>query len=51
MKIETTSPVVQNTEAKQAWSAPTLTTLAVSLDTLAMAAPGGDGGGPTSSLT
>lgn len=43
MKTENTSAAVENTESKQAWSAPTLTTLAVSLDTLSMATAGGDG--------
>ena len=45
MKTENTSAVIQNTEAKQAWTAPTLTTLAVSPETLANALTGGDSGG------
>ena len=44
MKTENTSAVIQNTEAKQAWTAPTLTTLAVSPETLATALTGGDSG-------
>lgn len=43
MKTEITSAAIQNSEAKQAWTAPTLTTLAVSLDTHGASATGGDG--------
>ena len=43
MKTENTSAVIQNSEAKQAWSEPTFTTLAVSLETNAAGMTGGDG--------
>ena len=43
MKTENTSAAIQNSEAKQAWTAPTLTTLAVSLETNAAGMTGGDG--------
>ena len=42
MKTEITSAAIQNSEAKQAWSEPTLTTLALSLETHAGTATGGD---------
>ena len=44
MKTEITSAAIQNSEAKQAWTAPTLTTLSLPLETHAMTANGGDGG-------
>jgi hypothetical protein len=45
MKNETAFAATDSTEAKQAWTAPTLTTLSLPLDTLAMGANGMDGGG------
>ena len=44
MKTEITSAAIQNSEAKQAWTAPTLTTLSLSLETHGNAATGMDGG-------
>ena len=51
MKNETISVVAANTEAKLAWTAPSLTALSVSCQTLAMAVSGMDGGTPTADLT
>ena len=45
MKTEITSAAIQNSEAKQAWTAPTLTTLSLPLETHGNANNGGDGGG------
>ncbi len=44
MKTEITSAAIQNTEAKQAWTAPTLTTLSLPLETHADVLNGGDAG-------
>ncbi len=44
MKTEITSAAIQNTEAKQAWTAPTLTTLSLPLETHATGNTGMDGG-------
>ena len=44
MKTENTSAVIQNTEAKQAWTAPTLTTLSLPLETHGAVAMGADAG-------
>ena len=44
MKTEITSAAIQNSEAKQAWTAPTLTTLSLTLETHAQGNTGADAG-------
>ena len=44
MKTEITSAAIQNSEAKQAWTAPTLTTLSLPLETHGAVAMGADAG-------
>ncbi|KAF0179310.1 MAG: hypothetical protein FD161_1409 [Limisphaerales bacterium] len=51
MKTETTSAAVETSAAKQPWTEPTLTTLALSLETHAQAMTGGDGMGAGTNLT
>lgn len=51
MKTETTSTAVETSAAKQPWTEPTLTTLALSLETHAQAMTGGDGMGAGTNLT
>ncbi len=51
MKTENTYSAVETTGSKQAWTEPTLTTLAVSLETQAMTTNGGDAGAAGMSLT
>ncbi len=43
MNTTTASASVENTESKQVWTAPTLTTLSLPLGTLSNAATGADG--------
>jgi hypothetical protein len=51
MNTETTSAAVETTAAKQAWAEPTLSTLALSLETLALFNNGMDGGITSSNMT
>lgn len=51
MKNETAFAATDSTEAKQAWTAPTLTTLSLPLDTFASPTFGMDGGSKAVTLT
>ena len=51
MKTEITSAAIQNTEAKLAWTEPTLTTLSLPLETHAIPTNGADGMGAGTNLT
>jgi hypothetical protein len=44
MKTETNSTLIENNQTKQIWTEPTLTTVAVSIETMGTGGAAGDGG-------